>query len=62
MNYIKIIKSLKCLDTTTNKVFDYYIDSINCRHVVWWNQTAGVTQHFYFNKDGILDNLIIQSN
>ena len=62
MNYIKIIKSLKCLDTTTNKVFDYYIDSIGCRHVVWWNQTSGVTQHFYFNKDGILDDLIIQSN
>ena len=59
MNYTNIIESLKRLDATVNKVFDYSIDSIGCRHVVWWNQAAGVTQHFYFNKDGILDNLII---
>jgi len=62
MNYAKIIETLKRLDTTTNKVIDYYIDSIDCRHVIWWNQTAGITQHFYFNKGGNLDNLIIQSN
>ena len=59
MNYTDIMESLKCLDPTVNKVFDYSIDSIGCRHVVWWNQTARVTQHFYFDKDGNLDDLII---
>ena len=58
-NYTNIIESLKCLDETTNKVFDYSIESIGYRHVVWWNQVSGITQHFYFDDNGRLYNFII---
>ena len=48
MDYTNIINFLKRLDTTTNKIFDYSIESIECRHVVWLNQLTGITQHFFF--------------
>jgi len=59
MTYEKIIAALKTLDPAENEIFDYRIEMFQIRRVAWWNKPSNVTQHYYFDENDVLYNVVV---